>query len=148
MIKIFNKKHKYEILIDEGNENVIYTPKLYDEENPHILIELHNINFFKHAENCKDCDSFLKAFGTNSNDWYIDLNGRIERLDLRNFGNKYNNNNAKSIISNFFEGTKLKLKIDTDSVESLMQELIINEENEEYETCAFIRDKINNIKNQ
>ena len=148
MIKIFNKKLKKEILIDDSTEFVTLIPKQYEEGNPHVLIELYGINLFYHSRTCEDCKSFVSALGTKTHDWYININGKVERLNLYGLGNKYTDNHASNINSYYFYGTKLKLNIDTDTIESLESNLLAHEQNEEYEKCCFFRDKINAIKEE
>jgi hypothetical protein len=145
MIRIFNIKTRKSILIDDKSDNIVYNPKLYEEGNPHVLLELKGINFFHHSETCEDCKSLVDSFGTNTHDWFIDLNGKRERLNLQNLGKLYTDNKVSFTTSDFFYGTRLKLNIDTDTVESLEQELLSYVSQEKYEECAFIRDKLNSI---
>jgi protein-arginine kinase activator protein McsA len=49
-------------------------------------------------------------------------------------------------ISRYFNGTKLKLKIDTDTIKSLEKTLKRKIKEEKYDNCTFIRDKINILK--
>jgi len=148
MIRIFNNKLNKVILIDDENEIVAYIPKLYDEENPHVLIELKGIDFFRHSKKCEDCKAFVDALGSNSHDWYIDMNGKVERLNLFGLGKKYTDNKAAVISSYFFDGTKLKLNIDNDTIEGLKIELKELEQSEQYEECCFLRDKIKAISDE
>lgn len=146
MIRIFNNKTGKGILIDDKSEIVTYSPKQYEEGNPHVLIELKGINFFHHSRTCEDCKSFVDSLGTKSHDWFIDINGKTERLNLYGLGKLHTDNKATFINSFFFHGTKLKLNIDTDTVESLEQELSKLVQAEKYEECCFVRDKLNEIK--
>jgi hypothetical protein len=148
MIRIFNNKLSKVILIDDKNEFVAFVPKQYEEGNPHVLIELEGIDFFRHSKKCEDCKAFVHALGTYSHDWYIDMNGKVERLNLYGLGKKYTDNKATLINSYFFYGTKLKLNIDNDTVEDLKVELKKLEQSEQYEECCFLRDKIKAISNE
>ena len=145
MITIFNNKLNKSILINDKDEIITFIPKQYDTENPHILIELKGIDLFQHSNYCEDCKAFLNALGTNTHDWYININNKIERLNLQGIGRDNQDNTVTYINSYFFLGTKLKLNIDTDTIDILEKELEILEQKEEYEKCYFIRDKIRNI---
>jgi UvrB/uvrC motif len=147
MIRIFNNKIQKEILIDDATDCVIVSPRDYEIENPHILIDLVGIDFLNHAQACSDCKAFIDNFGTRNLDWYLEYKGKSNRLDLFEVGNSYYDNQAKTIISDDFSGTKLKLKFDTDTIETLQEELSENVSNENYERCVFLRDKINSIRN-
>jgi hypothetical protein len=141
MIRIFNAKLEKSILIDEKNENVTYVPKQYEEESPHILIELKGINLFHHSQTCEDCKAFVDALGSSSYDWHIFINGKVERLDLRSFGKAYKDNKASFNVSDYFCGTKLKLNLDADTEESIQQKIELFLKEERYEECCFLRDK-------
>jgi hypothetical protein len=145
MIRIFNNKLDKAILIDDKDEIVTYSPKQYEEGNPHVLIELKGINLFHHSRTCDDCKAFVDALGTKTHDWYIDINGKVERLNLWCVGKMHTDNKASFINSYFFHGTKLKLNIDTDTIESLGNTLERLLEEEKYEECCFIRDKLTDI---
>lgn len=145
MIRIFNKILHYEIIIDESIDIVQLTPRQYEIENPHVLIELHKINFLNHSKTCNDCGAFIKALGTNSHDWFIDINGKVNRLDLKTIGKKYLDNHIKRVNSSEFHGTRLKLNLDFDTIESLQLALQEHEQSEDYERCCILRDKISAI---
>lgn len=146
MIRLFNKILSYEIFIDDSIDIVQLTPRQYEIENPHVLIELHGINFLNHSKTCTDCGAFIKALGTNSHDWFLDINGKVNRLDLKALGEKYMDNYVKQVNSSEFHGTKLKLNLDFDTIEGLQLALQKHEQREDYERCCFLRDKINAIE--
>jgi hypothetical protein len=146
MIRIFNNKLKKEILLDETNGVVRLHPRQYDDDNPHVQIEIKGVNLGHHAYSCSDCDAFVKALGSQSHDWYLDINGTIHRLNLFGLGNEPHENQFRTTISYYFTGTKLKLNIDTDTVESLTAELQNHIAAENYEQCCYFRDKIEDIK--
>lgn len=148
MIRLFNTKLKKEILIDDKSGVARLTPKYYDVDIPHVLIELYGIDLFHHSRTCEDCDAFVKALGSKTHDWFIDIDGKINRLNLYGLGQKYTDNHASQIHSYFFNGTKLKLNLDTDTVDSLQDELNRHLENEEFEKCCFYRDKIKALQDE
>lgn len=144
MVRIFNPKEDKSIFIEEGAKFVL-TPFDYDEVNPHILIELKDFYFLAHAKKCDDCGAFLNALGTNSNDWYVEFLGKVKRLDLSNIGKNYFDNHLKFIVSEYEYGTRIKLNIDNDTIESLQKHLVNHLAIEDYEHCCTIRDKIKKI---
>lgn len=143
MITIFNKKLNTEIYIDDKADWVTFTPRYYDEI-PYVIIELkHGFNFTHHASNCKDCKSFLNAFGTKTLDWYINFCDKTKRLDLSTLNSKECfNNQINFTISKFDYGTRLKLMIHPLStkkkdIENYLAELI---KDENYDEACLIRD--------
>jgi len=62
MIRIFNKSNGYEIFIDETVEGVTLMPKYYNDEDPHMWIELLGYDWGRHAESCTECGAFLADF--------------------------------------------------------------------------------------
>ncbi|MBA3683361.1 MAG: hypothetical protein H0W73_19680 [Bacteroidetes bacterium] len=147
MIKIFNKKTNNLILIDESFPQVHFKPMHYQDENPYVLIELQDLNFHQHADSCEDCKAFSNALGTDSTDWHIEFLGIIKRLDLSALGIKYLDNQLSFIGSYYFSGSRIKLNIDTDTVETLQIRLKQFEQDEKYEGCSKILKKLNTIKN-
>ena len=145
MIRIFNIKEERAILIDEKSSMVTFYDNDWNEENPHLVIELKGFHFSHHAMTCEDCGAFQKAFGTKSTDWFIDYPEKTKRLDLSNFGKTMDENQMVFRISEFDNGTKMKLNIDADTVESLGEKLKVHLDREDYEGCCKIRDKINAI---
>jgi len=85
MIRIFNQKLDVNIKIDDSEDWVQMTPNDYDVK-PYILIELINFEFPRHANSCKDCKQFLKAFGTVTYNWFVDYSGKIQRIDTEFIG--------------------------------------------------------------
>lgn len=148
MIRIFNYKLKREILLDESKGHISLHPRQYDDDNPHVLLEIRGVHLANHAQSCSDCGAFVSALGTRSHDWFIDINGKVERLNLYGLGNEPTDNRLKSIISYYFTGTKLKLNIDTDTIESLQDQLNEHISTEEFEQCCYFRDKIQNLKDE
>ena len=146
MMRIFNKKKEIEILIDDAIPEVTFTPKDY-EDNPSVIIELKNFDFHRHTFKCKECDTFSKAFGTDTLDWFIGYLGKVKRLDLRNFGNNYTSNNSIFKISEFYNGSILKLNIShiPDTLLGLQTLLENDIANENYEKCCVWRDLINEL---
>ena len=147
MIKIYNKKLAKEILIQDNGGHVIVSPLFYDSTNPHFKINLGCIDFFTHAEECEDCGAFLKAFGTDTFDWYLEYNGTPYRLNLKSLGKTdLNNNHLAFHAGYYFSGTEMKLNIDNDTVESLEGEMKLLLNQEEYEKCVYVRDKLIALK--
>lgn len=146
MLKIFNPTLKKEIIIDELHPAVIVTPKPYDDDNPSILIELKDIDFFRHASTCDDCNPFCNAFGTDTVDWFIKWQQNTYRLDLSTLGNSIDQNLLQHKIGEHFSGTRLKLLLSTETLEGLQQELQTSVLLEDFERCAFLRDRINSLK--
>ena len=146
MIKIFNNQINKEIIIDDDNDSVAYIPRQYEQGNEHIIIELTGINLLHHSNTCNDCKAFIDVLGTINFDWHIEIDGKIERLNLTNLGKEHTDNMIEFTISRYFNGTKLKLKIDTDTIKSLEKTLKRKIKEEKYDNCTFIRDKINILK--
>lgn len=145
MLRIFNKQKGYEITIDDTHHSVTITPKDY-EDNPSILIELKNIDFLRHALKCEDCGAFKNDFGTTSTQWHIEWNNKKYRLNLSRLGKKYDATLIQWSVGYYFTGTKLKFIISTETVASLEDELAYSESIENFEHCAFLRDRIKEIK--
>lgn len=146
MIRIFNKKNGVEIIIDDTMPEVIFTPKDY-EEIPHVKIELKNIDFHRHTLKCTSCNTFLKAFGTDTLDWFIEYLGKTKRLDLSNFDNNYSSNHSIFRDSEFYYGSILKLNISqipntAQALQALMERDIAKED---FEKCCIWRDLINEL---
>lgn len=145
MIKIFNRKIDSEILIDENVPWIQFYPRDY-EEVPHVIIEMKDFNFFKHSNNCNDCNKFLNSFGKESVDWYISYNCKIFRLSTSEIGSgKYLSNKITLFDSPYFSGTKItllfnELPTDKNELQKLLDESLINEE---YEKSCLLRDLIN-----
>jgi hypothetical protein len=146
MIKIFNNQINKEIIIDDDNDSVAYIPRQYEQGNEHIIIELKGINLLHHSKTCNDCKAFIDVLGTINFDWHIEIDGKIERLNLTNLGKEHTDNMIEFTSSRYFNGTKLKLKIDTDTIKSLEETLKRKIKEEKYDNCTFIRDKINILK--
>lgn len=146
MIKIFNKKTDHAILIDEKLPQVHFKPMDYQERNPHIFIELEGLNFSHHAVTCEDCSALIKSFGTKTVDWHIEYLEKVKRLDLSTLGNSPTDNHLSFDGQAYFLGTRLKLNIDTDTVETLEHRLQKYEADENYEGCSIVFDKLNAIK--
>lgn len=142
MIIIYNEKLKIEILL-ETNDWIQFAPKHY-EEVPHVIIELREYNYGRHALNCKDCKQFVDSFGTDSLDWVIAYNGDVFRLDLTNFNKgSYPMNEYKiTHLSEYNSGTRLLLRIsdiplEKSKIKSLLHEA---EKIENYEMACKLRD--------
>ncbi len=141
MIKIFNKKLKTEIQIDDSLSFVTFSRNEYDDI-PSIKIELKGFDFLAHTYTCKDCKSFLDSMGTSTTDWFVEYSNFVKRLDLSKLGKKFEDNNLRFRISEFDNGSVLKLNLSSipDKKEEL--ELLIQKEanDENYEYCAVLRD--------
>lgn len=145
IVRIFNKKLQKEITIESSLPQVAFTPKEWDEENPHVLIKLDGLHFSRHADFCEDCKAFRNSFGTNTTDWQIEYLGKTLRLNLKTLGQKTSDNHLEWRAEDYFCGSILKLNIDTDTIESLQEELTIQEKLENYEGCSLIFEKIKAI---
>lgn len=145
MIKIFNKKTKEEISIDESIDWVQFTPKHY-EENPHAIIELRGFDFLNHARNCHDCSRFVAVFGKETFDWYIEFHGKIFILNFKEIGLKgYGENEMMLANREYFYGTRITLRfldlpIDHCELKILLEQVL---ELEDYERACILRDLIN-----
>lgn len=142
MMRIFNTKTKSEIIIDEKLDWVQVMPMDYMIP-AHIKIELKGFFFGNHASNCKDCNSFIKSFGKNSNDWLLEYNLKKYKIDTNSIGsNEYGGNQIKQTISDFEYGTVLVLSIMELNIEELNLLLIDAVSNENYENACVYRDLI------
>lgn len=148
MINIINYKKGVQISIDDQHHAVTITPKTYEEDYPSILIELRNIDFQRHALKCPDCKKLNEDFGTSTVDWFLIWNNKKYRLDLSKLGTTRDRNMVSWQVGYYFTGTKLKFLISTESVESLQLELDKSLEVENYEHCAFLRDRINKLRQE
>lgn len=146
MIKIFNKKTDHSILIDETLPQVHFKPMDYDEQNPHVCIDLEGLNLSNHARSCDDCSALLNAFGSRTVDWHIEYLGKVKRLDLSTLGTTFTDNKLAFTGEAYFLGTRLKLNIDTDTVDTLNETLRRYEADENYEGCKIVFDKLNALK--
>ena len=142
MINIVNNKKGVQISIDDQHHAVTIIPKTYEEDYPSILIELKNIDFERHASKCPDCKAFNDDFGTTTPYWFLIWDNKKYRLDLSRLGTSRDTNLVSWQFGHYFTGTKLKFLISTDSVDSLQEELIKSLELENFEHCAFLRDRI------
>ena len=142
MVKIYNIKKGAEILIDENHHAVTLIPKTYEDDYPSIQIELRNIDFQRHTLKCDDCKCFKDDFGSQSLDWYLLWNKQKYRLDLSRLGKGRDKNNISWEVGYYFTGTKMRFLISTESIEKLEQELELAIDEERYEHCAFLRDRI------
>ena len=148
MLNIINHKKSVQISIDDKHHAVTLIPKPYEEDYPSILIELKDIDFQRHAIKCPDCKKLIEDFGTTTIDWFLIWNDKKYRLDLSRLGNGRDKNLISWHIGNYFTGTKLKFLISTESVDSLQAELESSLEIENYEHCAFLRDRIEELRQQ
>lgn len=145
MIKIFNKKQKAEILIDEKSSFIQFSPYDY-EEKPYVIIEIKDFNLIRHAAKCYDCNNFFKSFGKNSTNWYISYSDKVFRLDMKELGkNNYPTSKISLTHSEYNSGTKLTLlfhELPT-SKEELKKHLKLSIQEENYEKACVLRDLIN-----
>lgn len=148
MIHITNYKKNVQISIDDEHHAVTVIPKMYEEDYPSIMIELKNIDFERHAFKCSDCKQLNEDFGTTTVDWFLIWNDKKYRLDLSRLGTGRDKNLVSWQVGYYFTGTKLKFLISTESVDSLQEELNRSLEIENYENCAFLRDRINELKEE
>jgi hypothetical protein len=148
MIRIFNKKQAFEILIDETIPQVIFTPRDY-EDIPYVKIELKGFNFHHHTYSCSDCKAFLNSFGTSTLDWFIEYSGKIKRLDLSEFSESFTTNRSIFRISEFENGSILKLNLSNipTTISELEKRLEKDLANENYEKCCIWRDLISELQN-
>lgn len=142
MIRIFNKSNGYEILIDESVEWVRLMPRHYEDEDPHMWIEMSGYDWGRHAESCAECGAFLADFGKPRHSWWLQWQGKSWPLILVGFGNAPGKNRLLQEFSEYFEGTRLKLKLDTRSIDDLHGELTELIRLEDYEGCVVVRDLI------
>lgn len=145
MIKIFNKKQKVEILIDEKSSLIQFSPYDY-EEKPYVIIEIKDFNLIRHVTKCDDCNKFFNSFGKNSTNWYISYSDKIFRLDMKELGkNNYLNSKISLTHSEYNSGTKLTLLFHELPIrkKELERLLIVSVEQEDYEQASIIRDLIN-----
>ena len=144
MIRIFNIRTSKSIKI-ELDSDIFLFPNDYYEDNPHVKILMAHFNFVNHTSKCDDCKAFLNSFGSDSTDWYIEYLDKTRRLNLELLGDGQNDNHCIYTISDFFNGTELKLNIDTDTIDSLKQKLEDEIAVENYEGCIIISKKINSL---
>lgn len=148
MIKIINNKKGVQISIDDHHHAVTVTPKDYEEDYPSISIDLKNIDFERHALKCPDCKQLTDDFGTTTIDWFLIHNDKKYRLELSRFGKSRDTNLVSWHIGQYFTGTKLRFLISTETVERLESELDKSLVDEKYEHCAFLRDRISELKKE
>jgi hypothetical protein len=146
MARIYNRRTGAEILFDASSIGIILLPRPYGEDHPHILIELHGIDLKDHSHKCPECHELLKDLGTPTLDWYIEVDEKVYRLDLTLAGRSRNRKSPEFDLKDFFDGTRLKLRIDTDTVEGLQKELKESEKAENYEHCVYLRDRIGQLQ--
>lgn len=147
MVRIFNKKLDKEITFPD-NDNIQETPKFYDEDNPHIKLEIKctlNNSWMRHAQNCEECGSLFKSFGTESRDWFLEYNREIYQMDLSTLGKSYKDNKIQDICSYYFTGSILKFNVK--DKETLKKELDAEESIENYENCQLIFESIKILEN-
>ncbi len=145
MIRIFNKKLKLEIKIDEKADWIQFNRRDYDEK-PFVIIEFKEFNFPHHANSCNDCKGFINSFGQDTVDWCISYSDKVFRLDTSEIGKgDYPHNEIIVTMSDYNPGTKMTLvfnKLPTDK-----DELKIHLKNaeliEDYKQCCIISDLIN-----
>jgi len=144
MIEIFNRKEDRRIMIDDSLPQVIFMPKDY-EDVPHVIIELRGLNFHTHSLTCKDCKSFINSFGTRNMDWFISYSGKVKRLDLLRFENQFLDNHSTFKISEFENGSLLKINLSTlpSDKEELQALLQANSVLENFEYCSLLQNLIN-----
>ena len=146
MIKIFNPITQKSILIpDSGTDGVIFTPRDY-EVIPFVKIELIGFDFMRHALKCDDCSSFVKCFGSETLDWYIDYGKGNLRLDVSNIGKSgFNENQIKHSNGKYEYGTTIRLKLhQLQNEEEIKARLELDVQNEEFEKACILRDHLNN----
>jgi hypothetical protein len=142
MIRIFNRLNGHEILIDETVDGIRLIPQNYNEDNPHMSIELTGFDWARHARTCSDCGAFLADFGNHGHSWLLEWQGKSWPLILTGFGRETGKNRLAYEISEYFTGTRLRLKLDTRTIDDLHEELNRLSRAEEYEGCVLIRDLI------
>lgn len=142
MVKIFNKKLDKEIIFPD-NDNIQESPKFYDEDNPHIKLEIKctlNNSWMRHAQTCEECGSLFKSFGSNSRDWFLEYNQETYQMDLSTLGQNYKDNKIQDICSYYFTGSILQFNVK--DKETLKKELENQEIDENYEECKLILESI------
>ncbi len=146
MARVFNRRTGAEILFDQSSIGIVLMPIAEPDDRPHIVIELYDIDLEDHSHKCPDCAELLKDLGTPTTDWRIEFDNNVYRLDLQRVSTDLDRSGTDAELSDFFDGTKLKLLIDTETVETLEVELKRNEESENYEHCVYLRDRIRQLK--
>lgn len=84
----------------------------------------------------------MADFGKPRHSWWLQWQGKTWPLHLVGFGNEPGKNRLLYEDSEYFMGTRLKLKLDTRSVDDLNDELLELIEREDYEGCVVVRDLI------
>lgn len=141
MLRIFNKKLNAEIQIDDKLSWITVTPKTY-EDKPHIKIEFScGFRFLKHTQTCIDCDAFLKSFGKNSYDWFVEYMENQYVIITDSFKpSVYGENSMSDINSKFKYGSEIQfkvMKLDKETLNTMLSESVSNEE---YERACIFRD--------
>lgn len=144
MIRIFNKKKKVEIRIDDTVSWVRLMPHDY-EEKPYIKITLEHFDFPRHAQTCSDCKAFLDSFGNETFDWCVQYLGKTKRLDTTYVESGHAKNQIQTVLSYDFTGTYITLTFNSLPFEKEELREILNEavQLEKYEKACIIRDLIN-----
>jgi len=147
MVKIFNKKLDKGIIFPD-NDNILENPKFYDEENPHIEIRINctlKNSWMHHAQNCEECGSLFKSFGSKTKDWFLEYNNKVYQMDVSTLGKKHTDNKIQDVCSYYFTGSILKFNVK--DKETLKKELYTEEGNENYEECQLIFESIKILEN-
>jgi len=146
ILKIYNSKTSSEIIIDDSVDWVIITPVI-GVEPKHFKIELRGFFFNRHIHECNDCRSFLEAFGSNKNDWFIKYNHTKYKIFMDTVGDgSYGGNEIRSKISGYEYGTTMVLSILQLNELELNAQLNNSVGNEDYESACLYRDLITEIK--
>ncbi len=146
MIRIFNSITKSEIHIDESLDWIQVMPMFYMEPS-HIKIEMKEFYFANHSSSCEDCNSFIKSFGKDTNEWFIEYNSKKYKIDTNSIGSKeYGSNEIKQSISDYQNGTVFTLSVIELNVEELNKLLSNAVYEEDYHKACVYRDLIKEIK--
>ena len=146
MLRIFNKTLNANIVIEKSN-NILVIPKTY-EDKPNFRIEFRcGFNFGFHTHSCRDCKLFLDAFGTQTNDWFIEYNDVIYLIDTYEMDGLNNGFFLKYSIDSFINGSILQFNVMHLDIYDLKLKKGIAVGNEEYEVACFYRDLIDYIGN-
>ena len=147
MITIYNSKTKSVINIDDSVDWIQVTPMDYLKP-AHIKIEMKGFFLGQHAASCKDCNSFIKSFGKESNEWFVVYNLKKYKIATNSIGSKeFGENELKHTISDFVYGTTLTFSVLELNIEELNQQLENAVLEEDYKNACVYRDLIKEANN-
>jgi|CXWL01.1.fsa_nt_gi hypothetical protein len=138
MAKIISINPPHEILIEDSC--------IIRCDDEFISIEILNgFNWHNHTQKCEECNAFKNSFGKSTYQWLLEFEKKYYTIDLLGFGEEasYFTNLSKIENSKDFWGTKLRFKVRETNKPLIEAQIIILENDEQYERCTEL---INNYQ--